>query len=122
MRELQHDELIDYYYEIYEEELNAGRNNQGQGRRGGDSGYTNGPSCHSQQQSTQSHHAATDELAGNFNRVLRFSNLNPDAAEFVPRQAQNTFDTNSPSTNRSTENNEENPKKHESTEKPDSSE
>jgi len=92
MKELEDEEMLNYYFDLYEDTLEAEANGQ----------IVNGPSFPPPQSCELPRELARemsrelareiprggqqgDDLSRDFNRVMTFSsNLNPDAAEFVP--------------------------------------
>jgi len=86
MKELEDEEMINYYFELYEasleEEATTGQHNGAELR-------VPAPPCQQFRNlppQNQADHDRVDDLARGFNRLNFASRLNPNAAEFIPRQ------------------------------------
>ena len=83
MRELEEEEMINYYFDLYQDSLQAEANGQEYplAHMLGSAGLTT-----NQGTGSTATVGAGDELSARFNNALNFqSTLNPNAAEFVPR-------------------------------------
>jgi len=88
LRELEDEEMINYYFDLYEDSLEAEANGVPY-RHDHELGHAAATNNTNNSEPARPNPSA-DDLSLDLNRILTFSTLNPNAAEFVPGQARNS--------------------------------